>query len=378
MTRPTRSQLNELADKWMKGTITPSEKDLLDEWYDLDTAEPVTWAASDASEEQLAARLLSNINAQKKSSYSSKRKWQIPAAAILLITLGISTYIYVSKSNLHEQVAVVHKKIQPGKNQAVLTLGNGKKIILTDAINGEVASRSGVKITKTADGQLVYDVTGSTNENLPLEYNTIEAPAGGQWQVKLPDGSLIFLNASSSITYPTRFIGNERKVHMTGEAYFEIAHNKKMPFRVASRGQTVEVLGTHFNVMAYADEKIIRTTLLEGAVKIITDSESKMLKPGEQAQISGNKFKVASDVDLEDVVAWKNGYFKFNESLESIMAKISRWYNVDVEYRDKPGSDLTFSGKISRSRDISGILKMLEYTGDVHFRLEGRRVIVIK
>jgi ferric-dicitrate binding protein FerR (iron transport regulator) len=272
----------------------------------------------------------------------------------------------------------VDEKINPGKNQAILTLGNGEKIILTDAINGQVASRSGVKIIKTADGQLVYDATSITNENLPLEYNTIEAPAGGQWQVRLPDGSLIFLNASSSITYPTRFVGNERKVQMIGEAYFEIAHSKNMPFRVASRGQTVEVLGTHFNVMAYADEKIIRTTLLEGSIKIINDSESKILKPGEQAQISGNKFKVTSDVDLEEVVAWKNGYFKFNENLESIMAKISRWYNVDVEYRDRPSSDLTFSGKISRSRDISGILKMLEYTGDVHFSLDGRRVIVTK
>lgn len=376
MTRPTRAQLNELADKWMKGTITPSEKELLDKWYDLDTAEPLTWG--DEAEEQLAARLLRNINTQKSPPHSSKRRWQIPAAAILLIALGIGTYLYVSRSNPPGQATVANKEIKPGRNQAILTLGNGEKIVLTDAANGEVASRSGVKITKTADGQLVYDAADAANENSPLEYNSIEAPAGGQWQVKLPDGSVIFLNASSGITYPTRFVGNERRVQMTGEAYFEIAHNKKMPFRVESRGQTVEVLGTHFNIMAYADEKMIRTTLLEGSVKIVTDSGSKMLEPGEQAQLSGNKLKVTSDVDMEEVVAWKNGYFKFNESLESIMAKIARWYDVDVEYRDKPGSDLTFSGKISRSRDISGILKMLEYTGDVHFKLEGRKVIVTK
>jgi transmembrane sensor len=378
MKRPTRSQLNELADKWMKGTITPQEKELLDKWYDLDPAEPVFWPVSDVSEQQLATRLLKNINAFNCSSNSSKRWWQIPAAAILLLALGISTYLYVSQSDSNEQVVRVDKKIKPGKNQAVLTLDNGRKVILTDAIIGEVASRSGVRIIKAADGQLVYEVTGSTNQNLPLEYNTIEAPAGGQWQVKLPDGSLIFLNASSSITYPIRFVGNERRVHIIGEAYFEIAHNKEIPFQVESRGQIVEVLGTKFNVTAYADEKIIRTTLLKGSVKIITNSESKLLKPGQQAQVSGNKFEITSDVDLEEIVAWKNGYFKFNESLESIMAKISRWYDVDVEYRVKPDSDLTFSGKISRSRDISGILKMLEYTGDVHFRLEGRRVIVTK
>ncbi|GEP94687.1 FecR family protein [Chitinophaga cymbidii] len=376
MTRPTRAQLNELADKWMKGTITPSERELLDKWYDLDAGEPLAW--DDESEEQLAARLLSNINTQKNPSYSSGRRWQIPAAAILLIALGIGAYLYVSRSDSPRQVAVTDKAIKPGRNQAILTLGNGEKIVLTDAANGEVASRSGVKITKTADGQLVYDAANATDENSPLEYNSIEAPAGGQWQVKLPDGSVIFLNASSGITYPTRFVGNERKVQMTGEAYFEIAPDRKMPFRVESRGQTVEVLGTHFNIMAYADEKMIRTTLLEGSVRIVTDAESKMLEPGEQAQLAENKLKVARDVDMEEVMAWKNGYFKFNESLESIMAKIARWYDVEVEYRDKPASDLTFSGKISRSRDISGILKMLEYTGDVHFQLEGRKVIVTK
>ena len=378
MKRPTRSQLNELADKWMKGTISPREKEQLDEWYDLDTTLPVTWTAGDWSEEQLAARLLDNISAEKKSSYRSTRGWQIPVAAILLITLGVGIYSYVSKSDPHLPTAVAIKVIQAGKNQAILTLGNGQKIVLTDAINGEVASRSGVKITKTSDGQLVYDATGAVNENLPPEYNTIEAPAGGQWQLRLPDGSLIYLNASSSITYPTRFVDNERKVQMTGEAYFEIAHNKKKPFKVVSAGQTVEVLGTHFNVMAYADERIVRTTLLEGSVRIINDAGSRQLKPGEQAQVSENKINVTSDVNLENVVAWKSGYFKFNESLESIMAKISRWYDVDVEYRDKFNSDLTFSGKISRSRDISNILKMLEYTGDVNFKLEGRRVIVTK
>lgn len=376
MTQPTRAQLNELADKWLKGTITPSEKELLDKWYDLDAAEPLTW--DDESEEQLAARLRNNINTRKNPSYSSGRRWQIPAAAMVLIALGIGAYFYVLRSDPPGQVAVMNKEVKPGRNQAILTLGNGEKIVLTDAANGEVASRSGVKITKTADGQLVYDAANATDDSSPLEYNSIEAPAGGQWQVKLPDGSVIFLNASSGITYPTRFVGNERKVQMTGEAYFEITPDKKMPFRVESRGQTVEVLGTHFNIMAYADEKMIRTTLLEGSVRIVTDSESKMLEPGEQAQLTGNKLKVARNVDMEEVVAWKNGYFKFNESLESIMAKVARWYDVEVEYRDKPASDLTFSGKISRSRDISGILKMLEYTGDVHFKLEGRKVIVTK
>src|SRR6185503_833259 len=154
--------------------------------------------------------------------------------------------------------------------------------------------------------------------NASLEYNTVEAPVGGQWQVILPDQSKVWLNALSSITYPTRFTGGERRVKISGEAYFEVAHNKAMPFRVESLGQTVEVLGTHFNVMAYADERLIKTTLLEGSVKISDHGKMELLKPGQQAQVSAANIKVTDDVDLEDVVAWKNGYFKFNENLESI------------------------------------------------------------
>lgn len=375
MTQLSREQLNELADKWLKGTLTPQEKELLDKWYDLDTSEPINWTGAE-SEEQLSERLFDFIQTRKKSPF--RRRWQIPAAAVLVITLGISSYFYFSKSDKIEHVAVLND-INPGRNKAILTLGNGQKISLADVVNGQqISNQSGIKITKTADGKLVYDASSIAENNRIIEYNTIEAPIGGQWQVKLPDGSLVFLNASSSITYPIRFVGNERNVKMTGEAYFEIAHNKKMPFKVSSLGQTVEVLGTHFNVMAYADEKLIKTTLLEGSVKISDHGQAALLKPGEQAQVSQSNIKVDNEVDLEDVVAWKNGYFKFNESLESIMAKVARWYNVKVEYQVKPDPNLSFSGKISRTRKISGILNMLEFNGDVHFKIEGRRVIVTK
>lgn len=378
MAEPTRAQLNELADKWLKGTLTPEEKELLDQWYDLDTSAPVNWNGTDESEELLSERLLTNIRRKKKAVIPLRRRWQLPAAAILLITLGVGSYFYFSKPAPVTQLAVVND-ISPGRNKAVLTLGNGQKISLTDAINGEIAGQPGVNITKTADGKLIYEVSDKTlDDGSAPQYNTIEAPVGGQWQVKLPDGSLVFLNASSSITYPTRFTGNERQVRMKGEAYFEIAHNKKMPFKVYSNGQTIEVLGTHFNVMAYTDERLMKTTLLEGSVKVTDQGFTRLLKPGEQAQVSRGGINVTKDVDLEDVVSWKEGYFKFNEHLESIMAKIARWYDVKVEYQIKPDPELTFSGKISRSRSISGILKMLEYNGDVHFKIEGRRVIVTK
>jgi ferric-dicitrate binding protein FerR (iron transport regulator) len=377
MTRPKREELNELADKWLKGSLTPKEKDLLDQWYDLDIAESVDWTVNDESEEQLGRRLLTGIQERKKSSFLFKRRWQIPVAAVLLITLSVSIDLYISKQNIHEQVALA-KEIKPGKSQAMLTLANGQRINLTDEQNGQLANQWGIRITKAADGKLIYRTDDVVNNNSAPEYNTLQTPVGGQWQIYLPDGSLVFLNAASSITYPTRFIGKERKVRLSGEAYFEIIHNKEMPFKVESQDQLVEVLGTHFNIMAYADEKVIKTTLLEGSVKVSHRTDIKLLHPGEQAQVTQNDINVISDVDLEDVVAWKNGYFNFNESLESILTKIARWYDVKIEYKTQSDPELTFSGKISRSRNLSDILKRLEYNGDVHFRIEERRVIVTK
>jgi len=305
------------------------------------------------------------------------------AAASVVLGIGIGGYFYI-KSAKPVKTQVVNNDITPGKNKAVLTLANGQKISLTDASNGRIANQKGVSIRKTAGGQLIYEAAALSAMGRDaagrevVEFNTIEAPVGGQWQVILPDGSHVWLNALSSLTYPTNFAGNERRVKLSGQAYFEISHNRKMPFRVESKNQVVEVLGTHFDVMAYADEKLIKTTLLEGSVKISKKGETEILKPGQQAQVAENSMKIQNDVDLEDVVAWKNGYFKFNENLESIMNKVARWYNVDIDYQIKPDPELTFSGKISRSRNISGILKMLEYNGDVHFKIEGRRVIVMQ
>jgi transmembrane sensor len=298
-------------------------------------------------------------------------------AASLVLILGAGLYflnkIKQSESGLTRSVVY---DVPPGSNRATLTLANGAKINLNNAANGAIASESGVKIIKTTNGQLIYDLSGAKNENDEVGYNTIEVPAGGQWQVVLPDQSKVWLNAQSSITYPSRFAGKERKIKITGEAYFEVSHNKDMPFRVESGTQLVEVLGTHFNISAYADDKAISTTLFQGSVKVNLQGKTQMLKPGEQALVKAGKMELVKDVDLEEVLAWKNGDFQFNESLESIMAKIARWYNIEVVYQTKQAAELTFSGKISKSRNISAILKMLEYNGDVHFKVEGRRVTV--
>lgn len=302
------------------------------------------------------------------------------AAAVVIISAGAGVF-YFYKKQLHESaiLAAAESNITPGRDQAILTLADGRKISLHEVSDGEIAEQSGFHITKTADGQLVYTSTESiSEEDGETQYNTIEAPVGGKWQVVLPDKSHVWLNAQSSLTYPTRFRGKERKVFLKGEAYFEVAHNTAMPFKVESHGQTVEVLGTHFNVMAYADEPVMKTTLLEGAVKIATAKTAQLLRPGEQAHVKDNQVKVTKDADLEEVVAWKNGYFKFNEDLQGIMSKISRWYNVEIEYEELPAPGYTFAGKISRERELSEVLKVMEYTGKVHFTIKERRIIVRK
>jgi transmembrane sensor len=372
--------------KYQAGDATSEEINFLNAYYDaFDLRKDYTSSLEDTDRIELKKvlyqKLQSHIATGKPqiSVFKLSRYWyRIAAAAIVLIFFSAGLLIYHNhQSDKNQQSA--KNIIKPGGNKAILTLSNGQKISLTDALNGQVAVQKGIKITKTADGQLVYEATDNTaNDNSDPQYNTVEAPAGGQWQVKLPDGSLVFLNALSSITYPTRFIGNERKIALKGEAYFEIAHNKAMPFRVTSQAQMVEVLGTHFDVMAYADEKMMKTTLLEGSVKISDHEQTIILTPGQQAQVSQSGISITDNVDLEDVIAWKNGYFKFNENIESIMSKIARWYNVDVVYQLKPDPELTFSGKISRARNLSAILKMLEFNGDVHFKVEGRRITVTK
>ncbi|WP_316828266.1 FecR family protein [Pedobacter miscanthi] len=323
------------------------------------------------------ASLQNRINRSAKSlkviRSSSWLKWSIAASVLVLLSVGLLFYIAQNNKTANPKLA----DVAPGGNKATLILANGKKIDLSGAVNGAIADETGIKVIKTAEGKIIYDLSNTTaaaNE----QYNTIETPMGGQYQVNLSDGTKVWLNAASSLRYPTHFSGKERKVELTGEGYFEVAHQKNMPFKVASAGQTVEVLGTHFNIMAYHDEPNVKTTLLQGSVKLYTGNQNTLLKPGEQALRTGNHIRISDEVDMEDVVAWKDGYFKFNESLEGIMSKISRWYGVEVVYETKTDPNLTYSGKISRGRNISAILKIIEFNGDVHFRIEGRKVFVTK
>lgn len=320
-----------------------------------------------------------------KSKPYKRNFWpKIAAAAAIFIIAGGLFYMegdHLKKDASGIQTAALNE-IAPGSNKAYLTLADGKRITLTDAVNGKLANQSGVQITKAGDGKLIYTISEHKREHWvgAAVQNTIETPRGGQYQVNLPDGSRVWLNADSRLSYPVSFAAKkERVVELTGEAYFEIAKDKQHPFKVKSSGQEIEVLGTHFNVNSYRDEPAVKTTLLEGSVKVTCASgqlKGLVLKPGQQSIVSGTELNVKS-VDVNDVVDWKNGEFVFdNEPLPNIMRKVSRWYNVDIEYVNPGVKTNTFTGSVSKSDKITNILKMLQKTSKIRFTIEGSKISI--
>ncbi|WP_346320132.1 FecR domain-containing protein [Chitinophaga sp. YIM B06452] len=265
-------------------------------------------------------------------------------------------------------------QVIPGGNKAVLVLADGRQITLDTADNGTIARQGNVQVIKLDSGQLAYNPSGKGGA---VGYNTLATPRGGQFRIILPDGSKVWLNAASTLRFPNAFTGSEREVQLSGEAYFEVAKNPSMPFRVKVNDMAVQVLGTHFNVMAYADEPGIRTTLLEGAVKVQHGGKAMQLAPGQQVQLTpSGGMTLENDVDVEEVVAWKNGYFHFNhESLQGVMREIGRWYDAEIAYEGEI-APRQFGGKIERSSSVTEVLKILELS-KVHYRVEGKKIIVM-
>lgn len=381
----TREEYNTLYEKYLSGNCTRKEREAIENYQDHINLDKHHWiedqmGTQDLVKETIHSKLLSSIARQKRRKIIKIRTWYTAAAVMLLI---LSSGLYFN--NLKKKNLVIAKTesprfkndVLPGDNRAILTLDDGSQINLDDAQNGVLASENNTDIRKTGSGQLEY----STGDKLieTVKYNTLSTPMGGQYQLSLPDGSRVWLNSGSSIRFPTAFIGKERIIELKGEAFFDIRENKKMPFIVrTNNSMDIRVLGTQFNVMAYDDEKNINTTLLEGSVQILKESGTAFLEPGQAAILNKGtgKIKVAA-ADIEEAVAWKNGYFIFsNENIESIMRKVSRWYNVEVEYKGNL-SNKDFVGTISRDKNISEILKMLELTGAIHFGIEGRRITVM-
>ena len=325
--------------------------------------------------EAIIREILRKVPAKPSKRPVVSQKWFLLAAASVLLLFIVGEYL----NNVirdHQNIAnsqQIANDLPPGTTKAVLTLADGSTIVLNNAVNGNLAKQGSTKILKL-DKQLVYKNAGNETKVL---YNTISTPRGGMYQLVLADGSIVYLNSSSSIRFPTSFPGKERRVDITGEAYFEIEKNSSMPFivNVAGKGE-VTVIGTHFNVNAYPEEASINTTLLEGSVKVsvINSTNSCVIKPGEQAELNTNgQISINSNPDIAVITGWKNGLFIFkSQNIGSIMRQISRWYDIDVLYSGELSKE-TFSGIVSRNSNLLDVLKILQ-VGGVKFKIEGKQL----
>lgn len=362
----------------------------------LAQVEPV---AAEETQEYLYERIKEKYIKEKPTGrvHFLLNPWLRYAAAIVL-TAGIIAYLWKTEAKKETTVAVTSKQlrtdVEPGRDGAILTLANGRQLVLDSLGNGIIATQNGAKVV-LSNGALSYDQNGETTNN--KIYNTMHTPRGRQFQLVLPDGTKVWLNAASSIKYPTQFTGEERRVEIKGEAYFEVVKNAQMPFIVTvPQGSEVKVLGTHFNINAYDDEPAIKTTLLEGAVKVILPANVKrqaakdaeyaaVLKPGEQAAIAAyspftthpSPLTIDHSPNLEQVMAWKNGLFNFNGyNIKAVMREIGRWYDLDIVYEAEPEPEEVM-GELQRNLTLSQVMKILQKI-NVKYRIEGKQLIVMK
>jgi ferric-dicitrate binding protein FerR (iron transport regulator) len=399
-------RIMELAEKWLDGSITEQEKAEFSHWYNQFNDELATVPVSPAVlQRDMLKDILAKVHAEKQQPLivtRPVRQWmRYAAVAAGLFLISSAGYFLLHKKGTGHLTPLTNKShsiqdIPPGKKKAVLTLADGSGIVLDSAHNGAIALQGNAKVVKLSNGQLQYESAIVNRQSAVIAYNTLTTPKGGQYQLVLSDGSKVWLNAASSIRYPTAFTGNERRVEITGEAYFEVVHNSKMPFKVEKGEMTVEVLGTHFNINAYEDESAIQTTLLQGRVKVVNRpsyakasageakgkgqrakmEQSVVLKPGQQAILSQTSHaSQIIPVQTDEVLAWKNGLFQFhNAGLPAVLRQISRWYDVDIRYEgEMPVRE--FEGKIQRSLTLLQVLKILE-KNQVHLTLQGRTIIV--
>jgi transmembrane sensor len=373
----------ELLSKQKAGTLTDEERALLESWYlDLPVADKAGLSEEEISEDLRQIRSAIPYLDQENRQI---RLWpRIAAAASVVIALSFGGYFLLRKNTKDIQPVAKTERhdVAPGQNQATLTLAGGQKIILTKGLSGKLATQGQTLVQVNAGNAITYSNLSAAGKPAEIAYNTLSTVRGQQspYPLVLADGTKVWLNAASSITFPTAFTGAERVVKITGEAYFEVKHNAAQPFKVTFNNQTVEDIGTSFDINAYDDEPTDRTTLISGSVKVSGSGKTVLLKPGQAALGSpdGNRLLV-KDADVEESIAWKNGYFMFDsESLESVMRKISRWYDVDVAYTPGQQMDERYLGSISRIGNISKVLNMLERTGDVRFKIEGKKIIVQK
>ena len=372
---------------FIKGTLTEHEHNELDNWVaENDENMQLFERLTDEKNIEEAMKWMESIDTEmalqekkerEKIVFNQPKKairfWRYAVAASIIITAGILIYVYRDSNNEKKNnVAVTNSAdLLPGSDKATLSLGNGKLIVLSDAVIDTTINEQ-IKI-QSQKGEIVY-----SNEEVEkeMEYHTLSTPRKGHYRLTLPDRTKVWLNAESSILYPTAFVGKERKVIVTGEAFFEVAKNKDKPFIVEVGAVRVEALGTQFNINAYTNEPFISATLIEGAILVSNSKNENILKPGQQAKITANDFSVV-DTDAMDVIAWKNDLFKFtNAPIDVIMRQVERWYDADVVYEYRPSDH--FNADIPRDVPVSKLLRFLELTNSVHFKIEGKKIIVLR
>jgi transmembrane sensor len=373
--------------KKINDTLSPEEESIFDIWYN-ESAENRDYFAKVQNNYQSD---IENINLDEawnaidRKINPGKNKnhfYKYAVAASIALLLGTGIFYFTKTKEQIIQVVEKPKEITPGGNRGILTLSNGKQIVLADISAKDTIAQEGEKAEVTikmdAKGVITYVINPDADVSKAdaNSFNTLSTPTGGQYNIVLADGTKVYLNTVSSIKYPTQFNGDQRIVELEGEAYFEVAKNKSKPFIVKSGDQSIEVLGTHFNVHAYNNESVIKTTLLEGSVAVTYKNQKAILKPGQQSNVSDSFNKIAiRKVDTEAAIAWKNGRFKFdNADLKTVMKQLERWYGIKVEYRGDV-SDVRFNGGTFMNKNLSEVLKVLELS-NIKFKVEGKTIIV--
>jgi transmembrane sensor len=385
-----QEEVQKLVEKYLHGTASEEETNMLFNWYRTELNIEKTLVLDEyENEEDFKKNIFSGIDIsdpKNKRRLSSNLSNSFAIAACVLVFMLTGLYFYYSlNTSVTEKIAVEKKSndIKPGGIKAILTLADGKQILLDDSKNGVVIDQGAIKIHKNSQGIIEYSLTehsvqAQTDSKEPLMvYNTIQTPAGGKFQLNLADGSKVWLNSESTLRFPVFFSGDSREVELEGEAYFEVSKDQLKKFSVRSGNQTVEVLGTHFNINAYANEPSITTTLIEGAVRVIelNTNQSQILKPGEQAVVSKD-IKVQRKGDVHADLAWKEGYFYFEDAdIETVMRQLSRAYGITVRYETSM-PEIHFEGAISTNLTLLEVLEILQKS-NIHFRLEGKEVIVM-
>lgn len=381
----SKEELAVLADKYLNNQATEAEARLLHAWYEqADEAELALVITTqtmpvDRLEYELLHDLKNRISTDKKKKVFRIHWWQAAAVFLLLVGAAI-TYRWLNNTSkpTNELVKTTPgNDIAPGKNGAILTLPGNKEIILDEMGNGKVVAESPVSIVKEGDAITYVFAPAAASEK--VEYHTVSTPRGRQFKIKLPDGTEVMLDAASSVYFPTAFTGKERRVRVTGQAYFNVTRDITKPFIVDNGEMEVEVLGTEFNICSYTEDQKKTVTLLHGSVKVsnLESKKTNVLLPGQQAAMDkGNQMSVLTGVDLQEVMAWKDGVFQFNDTkLSAVMNALSRWYDVDVLFKNA-NADRLFNGRISRSLHLNQVLEILKFS-DVNFELDDRKLILL-